>query len=544
MKKLLRALTAAFLLVSGSAYAQNIDTVPGASVSGITGGVPAFQQQNMKFDCSNVTPTSGTCIPLVEQSISGTVMSATNGLFSNVLQGNAVLSATNGLFSNLLQGNTALSATNGLFVAPTTAANWLVTGTGTAGSAASGVQTVQGIASMTPLLENPGTIATWGLMSGTVPGTAPTNTELVGCKYTSAGFTLTNLQGNPLSCAVDGSLAVTVNNTLTALVNNADGITPVSTVTGGAGNSPVNSYLFAYNGTSFDRLQVDASKFLKVNCATGCSASTSITSWGGGTLGAMANFGTTPTAVLVPGVNASLFVGTTAAVSGSGTATGALRVELANNGTGLVGLNAGTNLVGKVGIDQTTVGTTNGISLAQIGTVTVSSGTGAVGAGSQRVAVGTDTATVAGSTPAAAGFVATGSAPPTGSQYVSVLQGAATTGGKATGLISCDNHVFKHITTPTDTNAITGVASQVIYVCSWRSRAAGTATWFLEQSNNTAGTCGTPTQLNGVATEAVNTGETWGSNFWSGLKSSSANGICINSTGTGGVDVDVWYTQF
>jgi hypothetical protein len=66
-------------------------------------------------------------------------------------------------------------------------------------------------------------------------------------------------------------------------------------------------------------------------------------------------------------------------------------------------LPAGTNLMGKVGIDQTTVGTTNGISIAQIGATTVSTGTGAVGTGSQRVAVGTDTATIAGSAPGTAG---------------------------------------------------------------------------------------------------------------------------------------------
>lgn len=36
------------------------------------------------------------------------------------------------------------------------------------------------------------------------------------------------------------------------------------------------------------------------------------TSWAGGTLGAMQNFGTTPTGVLVPGMNASLFIGTAA----------------------------------------------------------------------------------------------------------------------------------------------------------------------------------------------------------------------------------------
>ena len=66
-------------------------------------------------------------------------------------------------------------------------------------------------------------------------------------------------------------------------------------------------------------------------------------------------------------------------------------------------LPAGTNLMGKVGIDQTTVGTTNGVSLAQIGSTTVSTGTGAQGAGAQRVTVATDTATVAGSASIPAG---------------------------------------------------------------------------------------------------------------------------------------------
>lgn len=53
-----------------------------------------------------------------------------------------------------------------------------------------------------------------------------------------------------------------------------------------------------------------------------------------------------------------------APVTGSGTATAALRVELPTNGTGVVGLNAGSAVVGKVGIDQTTPGTTNAVGFA------------------------------------------------------------------------------------------------------------------------------------------------------------------------------------
>lgn len=53
-------------------------------------------------------------------------------------------------------------------------------------------------------------------------------------------------------------------------------------------------------------------------------------------------------------------------------------------------LPAGTNLLGKVGIDQTTVGTTNGVSIAQIGATTVLTGNGTAGAGAQRVTIASD----------------------------------------------------------------------------------------------------------------------------------------------------------
>lgn len=70
-------------------------------------------------------------------------------------------------------------------------------------------------------------------------------------------------------------------------------------------------------------------------------------------------------------VNVAQHNGVTAA-TGSGTATGALRVELPTNGTGTIAtvgavtnitnpLPAGTAILGKVGIDQTTPGTTNGV---------------------------------------------------------------------------------------------------------------------------------------------------------------------------------------
>lgn len=58
--------------------------------------------------------------------------------------------------------------------------------------------------------------------------------------------------------------------------------------------------------------------------------------------------------------------------------------------TTLPSLVAGAAIVGKFGIDQTTVGTTNGVSLAQIGTATVLTGNGTSGTGSLRVNISSD----------------------------------------------------------------------------------------------------------------------------------------------------------
>jgi hypothetical protein len=77
------------------------------------------------------------------------------------------------------------------------------------------------------------------------------------------------------------------------------------------------------------------------------------------------------------------------------TAAGALIGGDAANGldvdvTRLPALVAGTALIGKVGFDQTTPGTTNAVSIAQIGSTTITAGNGVTGAGSQRVTIASD----------------------------------------------------------------------------------------------------------------------------------------------------------
>jgi hypothetical protein len=68
---------------------------------------------------------------------------------------------------------------------------------------------------------------------------------------------------------------------------------------------------------------------------------------------------------------------------------------------------AGTAIIGKVGVDQTTPGTTNGMAIVGVNAATALAGAGATGTGALRVTVAQDTATIAGSAPGTAGSAST-----------------------------------------------------------------------------------------------------------------------------------------
>ncbi len=230
-------------------------------------------------------------------------------------------------------------------------------------------------------------------------------------------------------------------------------------------------------------------------------------------------------------------------------------------------LPAGTNLLGKVGLDQTTPGTTNAVAIAQIGSTTVLSGAGAVGTGAQRVAVAQDSTTVAGSasipagtnlmgkvgidqtTPGTTNGVqdastgATGSAPPSKASYL-----GATVGGNLTGLVACGSHAYVHVTSATDTLLVQGVTSQTVKVCGVQYHFSGSAAQsaYVENTASTNANCSsTKTQITGLVTGNSSAPSTDGflGAFWTGLANTSGNGVCVNTSGTGGLDVDVWYTQ-
>lgn len=98
--------------------------------------------------------------------------------------------------------------------------------------------------------------------------------------------------------------------------------------------------------------------------------------------------------------------------------------------TTLPALVAGSAIIGKVGIDQTTVGTTNGISIAQVGTATVLTGNGTSGAGAQRVNISSDNTpfgVLASPQAIATGGASTGGAIAPATPAASAVKGSAAT---------------------------------------------------------------------------------------------------------------------
>lgn len=92
-------------------------------------------------------------------------------------------------------------------------------------------------------------------------------------------------------------------------------------------------------------------------------------------------------------VNLAQVAGTTTATSNGVVGAGVQRVAIASDNTAFAvnaTLQAGSALAGKVGIDQTTPGTTNAVALAQIGSTTTATGNGVVSTGVQRVAIASD----------------------------------------------------------------------------------------------------------------------------------------------------------
>lgn len=216
------------------------------------------------------------------------------------------------------------------------------------------------------------------------------------------GGTPTGTAGTPNAAVVSvqgiaGGTSLPV--TQTGATSNASSAVATSST-----NSATDAWLYGYNGTTWDQLQVDGSKNLKTTATgtgTAGSAAAGVVTVQG--IASMTKLLVTPDSVALPAnqsTNESQINGVTPLMGNGVSGTGSQRVNIASDNTAfsvnvgtvtaLPALVAGAALIGKVGVDQTTPGTTNAVSLAQVGANTVLTGNGVSGTGSQRVNIASD----------------------------------------------------------------------------------------------------------------------------------------------------------
>src|SRR6266705_7154 len=276
---------------------------------------------------------------------------------------------------------------------------------------------------------------------------SPANSWLIGGQFNTTPTTITSGNSSPFQLDNSGKLLVNCSAGCTggSASNASSGVATSST------NGTTDAWLYGFNGTTWDQLLVDASKFLKVNCSAGCTGAAdgtqafSITSsttstalalvgtnsvqfnltgtWAGTVVGQISNDNTNW--VSVPLLNMSvappaysaaatgatangnyLLVGTQGAryarvsvTFTSGTVAGTMTAvsqgpsvtfgDYVNYLQIISSTPAGANIIGKVGIDQTTPGTTNAVNTTNWPT-TVDTNSGNKSASTPRFVIATD----------------------------------------------------------------------------------------------------------------------------------------------------------
>lgn len=205
---------------------------------------------------------------------------------------------------------------------------------------------------------------------------------------------------------------------------------------------------------------------------------------------------------------------------------------------------AGTNLMGKVGIDQTTVGTTNGVSLAQIGASTVSTAaTGVQKVGVVGNAGGAVDQAVGSAIPANAVMAGFSDGTNTQFQYLDPCQRGAKT------------YLPISEATSSLTTIITGTASKHTYFCSIFLISATAQNINLISATGT--NCGTTVHGSVLGTNtssaaaangpnlSANNGFTLGNGAAAvASDNTAADNICYSSSGTGQVSGVISYVQY
>lgn len=273
---------------------------------------------------------------------------------------------------------------------------------GTAGSASVDVLTVQGRASMTPLLVDPsGVTSPVSAASLPLPAGASTSANQTTIN-TSIGTLHTDLTAGQLATAVSQSVTrpsdpdarpasgtITVQDTGSSAATGAGGVNTVITGSPTAGSTQS----IALNGRSVVRMQISGTWTGTLQSEVSIDGGTTYNPTPMNVVAGTQKTSTTFTLIggafaAVPGAT-HFRMRATAAVTGTATinftASDAPGAVVA---TTPVGLAAGASLIGSAGIDQTTPGTTNAVDLKTVnGGTTLAVNTGATNTGTLRVSV-------------------------------------------------------------------------------------------------------------------------------------------------------------
>lgn len=210
----------------------------------------------------------------------------------------------------------------------------------------------------------------------------------------------------------------------------------------------------------------------------------------------------------------------------------------------LPALVAGTAIIGKVDIDQTTPGTTNAVSATNFPS-TVDTNTGNASASTIREALATNNPAIA-----AWGQGATGSAVPSGAQYT-----GGNGSGNLTGQIMCDSTVIKNALASSGETLLVAApgSGKNTYICGFTVNGASTTlnTVKLQYGTQTSTACDTgATDLSvAVPIQAPTSIAPAGQNVsppsnvvWK--TGATNNQVCVNLSAAQSVNLQVWYTSF
>jgi hypothetical protein len=161
---------------------------------------------------------------------------------------------------------------------------------------------------------------------------------------------------------------------------------------------------------------------------------------------------------------------------------------------------------------------------------------GSAGTGTQRTTVANNNTAIGNW-----GQGATGSAVPSGAQYIGANQG-----GNLTGLIGCASKATYDASTNGLTQLVAASGSTTIYVCGYVIKVAtgGSAVNVALKSGDTGGSCANSAVMTPAYEFGAGEGVAEQSSFYRGLSTPSSKALCLSTNAGVAVQAVVYYTQF